>query len=270
MRCCQLVLSILVVLLVHSSVVQAAPMVFFGKFDAPDFNQLNTAYPNGGENYCVPTSCADGIVWLHDHGFGALPDASQEEDIINELANLMGTNPDAGTGSTGAINGMESYLRRYYEDIFSDSFGVSSSTSESLEEQWEKVENYVSQPDTVVILRCHGYSNGYIIASHAVFLAGYDMTNYASSENFEVSVHDPYTGPTELTDTYTVEAENISGNYYYATTEYVGTDDFPVDKVSVYGAYAFQIVPEPGLLALLITSMLAMLNMPWFGRQSNR
>ncbi len=254
-------LSVATLLLIHSAA-HAAPLVFSGKLDAPDFNQLNPAYPNGGSFYCVPTSDADGIVWLHNHGFSALPDASQEETIVTDLAALMGTDPYAGTSSLGNLQGMHDYLARYYDpsDIFEAYVSLTNLASSTLEDNWQLVEQYVTRNDTFVTLWGTAYSAGQAIGTHSILLAGYDMTDYDSSSTMEVSLRDPLTGPAESTDTYTFELWNISGSYYYATTEYPDFGMIPVDYAVLRGAYVFQItVPEPATLLVLAPGAVALL-----------
>ena len=88
------------------AVAGAAPPVFTGKFDAPSFTQLKDVYPNGGQAYCLPTSFADGVVWLSEHGYDLLPGRDAEEDIVTTLAAKMNTHPTQGTTWSAAATGM--------------------------------------------------------------------------------------------------------------------------------------------------------------------
>jgi hypothetical protein len=261
MKICRWILSGFVMVLIFSPVTQGAPFVFSGKLDAPDFNQIKSVYPNGGYYYCVPSSDADGVVWLHNHGFDLLPDADQEETIVTDLASLMHTDPDHGTYSGNNLQGMRDYLGSFYDpnDIVVGSLDLWDSDQQLLEEKWQRVEEYVTRPDTFVALWGTGYYQGYCVGSHSVFLAGYDMTDYESSNEFKISLHDPMLGPTESTDTYTLDLLNSGGLYGYGTNEYKGTDFFPTDYVTLSGAYYFQIVPEPASMAMLALGGLALL-----------
>jgi len=248
-------------LLIPTAVVQGAPLVFSGKFDAPDFNQLNSAYPNGGNYYCVPTSDADGVVWLHNHGFTRLPGAGQEETIVTDLAALMHTNPNSGTSTANNLQGMRDYLGSFYgpSNVLVSSLSLFNLDRSTLEENWQQVAEYVTRSNTIVTLWGGGLYQGMTVGLHSVFLAGYDMANYASTDRLEISFHDPITGPTEWADTYTMDLWPIGNKYCYRTTEYPDLPSTPIDEVILTGAFVFQIVPEPSAMAMWIPGSLALL-----------
>jgi hypothetical protein len=72
-----------------------------------------------GEYFCVPTAVSNSMVYFATHGYDRLlpeqddPELAQIE-IIRKLASekYMNTNPDTGTGPSGALTG----IRRYVEE----------------------------------------------------------------------------------------------------------------------------------------------------------
>jgi hypothetical protein len=73
-----------------------------------------------GENYCVPTSISDSMVYFANNGFDRLLPADNPDhylaqaELINKLASraYMATNSDTGTSPGGALHG----IRRYVEE----------------------------------------------------------------------------------------------------------------------------------------------------------
>jgi hypothetical protein len=71
-----------------------------------------------GENYCVPTSISDSMVFFATSGFERLlpPDNPDrylaQAELINKLASsgYMATNPDSGTTPGGALHGIRKYV----------------------------------------------------------------------------------------------------------------------------------------------------------------
>jgi len=232
--------------------------VFDGKSDAPDFNQLNPNYPNGGSMYCVPTSGADGVVWLHDHGYALLPDASQEETIVNDLAALMGTSPTGGTSTSGKVSGMRSYLERYYDSeyITVEAWDADMWSQAGLEASWQRVKERVARPDTFVLLSGIGFYQGVPVSGtrHCVFLSGYDMTGYEADSAFDAWIHDPFTGPDSSNDWLAFESRVMPSptRYYYGAYEFPTYPGYTLDELAWTGACSVQITPEPMTLSLLL------------------
>ena len=77
--------------------------------------------PNNGNEYCVPTSAMDWMVWLANHGYGGgVPPATDWTDpanfdgmsgLIDQMGSLMGTSATTGTSSVGLATGLEAGCR---------------------------------------------------------------------------------------------------------------------------------------------------------------
>ena len=170
---------VVAVVLCARAVATAAPPVFTGKFDAPSFYQLKDVYPNGGEAYCLPTSLADGVVWLSEHGYGLLPGRSDEEDIVTTLAATMGTHPLQGTAWPSAAAGMVDYLDDFYDPA---RIRTETPSGRPTPETFAWAQEQVARPDTIMIvlrtiyvyLPSYGWGQ---YVRHSLFLAGYDATD---------------------------------------------------------------------------------------------
>jgi len=191
--------------------VWGAPVLY--KADAPDFyqdRQLPTPpfpYPSG--NYCGPTAAADGIVWLHDHGFGRLPDGNpgtqgQEHDLVMDLAAEMSTDvPDDGTYAQDALDGLAAYLNRpehYPGQSFAEGRGRDLDGAYPDQQDWDWTGQMLAQGDTCIItlgglwfkwrMPPNPWPDWERLGGHYLFLVGYELptTGY---------YHDPATGPAE-------------------------------------------------------------------------
>ncbi len=104
-------------------VVGPFPAVFTDKITLmPHFYQRDPRWglTIAGENYCVPTSISDSMVYFANIGFERLlprdnPDHYlAQAELINKLASggYMATNSDVGTSAAGTLHG----IRRYIEE----------------------------------------------------------------------------------------------------------------------------------------------------------
>ncbi len=193
----------------------AAPPVFTGKLDAPSFRQYNPAYPGGGAYYCLPTSSADGIAWLAEHGYDRLPTREAEQAIVTALAAKMQTDPLQGTQWKAAGPGLADYLDDFYDPA---RVGI-----ESPEARWPDPDAFawtqdrLARPDTVVIIMRTMYLNlpdfGWgLYVKHAMFLAGYDAPAAG------VYLHDPLAGEVDdLQPVGLIENLGWRGDFEYYT-----------------------------------------------------
>ncbi|MDP1660878.1 MAG: hypothetical protein Q8L55_03090, partial [Phycisphaerales bacterium] len=96
------------------------PMPDVTRWTVPDFDQRRSGLANNGNMHCVPTSHANMLAYISDHGFPPVfPNvtnsywASEYGDITNNIFNLgsmMGTTGSGGTGGQGCIDGMTQWL----------------------------------------------------------------------------------------------------------------------------------------------------------------
>ena len=166
-------------MLCTGAVAAATPPVFTDKFDAPSFYQLRDVYPNGGQAYCLPTSAADGVAWLSEHGYDLLPDRTDEDALVQAMAAKMNTDPTQGTPWYAAAGGLADFLDDYYA---ADRIRIESPEGRPDRQTYAWVREQVSRPDTVAIvartiyldLPPVGWGQWY---KHALFLAGYDTVD---------------------------------------------------------------------------------------------
>lgn len=85
----------------------------------PDYYQTDPSYggfPEGGSNYCAPTSVSNSLMWLANNGFENLASntADRKKDqydlIANLAANYMATDPSEGTNVKDVLTGVKNYL----------------------------------------------------------------------------------------------------------------------------------------------------------------
>jgi len=123
--------------------------VGYGYLDVPDFDQVRgqvcferIGLPNHGRGYCYPTSLANWLAYLANHGFPELASVGEPMDwelpgsavynhvtaVIDELGTYMGTNAN-GTPSTW-IPGWHQYVAAHapYEGFYLATFGMSPGT----------------------------------------------------------------------------------------------------------------------------------------------
>ncbi|HUW34621.1 MAG TPA: PEP-CTERM sorting domain-containing protein [Planctomycetota bacterium] len=239
------------------------------KQDSPDFYQINAAYNNNGENFCVPTATADGVVWLQGHGFGRLPDATSETQIVNDLAGLMMTDQGkAGTYMSDAVTGIQTYLERsahYPGQVVVQSVGIDADGVAPDQTDYNWVAGQLAQTDTAVVVTGMIYwrlkadlpygsgdwGDWTAYGGHAVFLVGYDDSATISY------CHDPDDGSTKALRTYPL---NWTGGYYLIEGADLPTIDPGLPsaanaEVEVElrwdDAMSYQITPEPMTLSLL-------------------
>ncbi|MFT3685447.1 MAG: GC-type dockerin domain-anchored protein [Phycisphaerales bacterium] len=90
------------------------------RWTLPDFDQRRNGLANSGNNHCVPTSHANMLAYIGDHGFNLVfPNvtksswASEYQDITNNIFTLgmdMGTTGSGGTNGQGTKDGMATWL----------------------------------------------------------------------------------------------------------------------------------------------------------------
>jgi hypothetical protein len=82
----------------------------------PHLNQ-NTLYPNGahGNQGCVPTSIAACLKYWAQNGHPCLNDngAMTDGQMVGEIAGLLGTHPDKGTGLKKEKAAIEAYIKKH-------------------------------------------------------------------------------------------------------------------------------------------------------------
>ena len=249
----------------------AAPQLF--KQSAPDFYQINAAYPGGGQAYCVPTAAADGVAWFHDQGLTNLPDAAndvdQQEQLVIDLGSAMSTDASGGTTMLNAEQGLRNYLETYYPgQVTVSGRGAYVDGNDPDAADWTWTGQQVSQDDTCVIvigslfMRYQPPGQSWTIweriGGHAVFLVGYDS---AAGKSY---CHDPDTnGSKELAE------YPLAWNGSYYTIE---GPSFPIDppagtpegteietELRWSDCLAYQVVPEPASLAVLAAASLVVL-----------
>lgn len=80
----------------------------------PDLDQRRTALPNNGSMYCAPTAAINLFAYSANHGYPIAPGSgnwqssskyNQASSAISTMGALMGTDPNDGTGGSGAANG---------------------------------------------------------------------------------------------------------------------------------------------------------------------
>ena len=86
----------------------------------PDFDQKRTALPNDGKMYCVPTSALNWMAYFANHGRPSLAPGPgwwqlqskypQATANLAVLGALMGTHPNNGTNTSGAMFGFNLWL----------------------------------------------------------------------------------------------------------------------------------------------------------------
>ena len=254
-----------------------ADQVLF-KEDAPDFCQHNSNYdPDSGARFCVPTAVADGIVWLHDHGFDRLPDVTDEEDIVNELADLMYTDdPGSGTSMANAEAGLRDYLEepgRYPGDVNVVSRGKYQDGNYPDAADWAWTGQQVALDDTCVVVVGGAYTRYKLPGAgedwtpwarwggHALFLVGYGD----GADEGKSYTYDPYWNGDEVCtkteEDPTLEEHLLSWqdtDSYYRIGDITSVDPpggAPLGTLAEMeirwdDALAYQIVPEPGMMAL--------------------
>jgi len=188
----------------------AVPLLF--KQDAPDFYQSrkepDPPFPYPSENYCGPVAAADGIVWLHDHGFDRLPYASPgtqaEYDLVMDLAAEMGTDQTVlGTLAVDARDGLAAYLDRpehYPGQSYAEGRGLSLDGAYPDPVDWDWTGLMLSYKDTCIItlgglwfrwsLPENPWFDWQRLGGHYLFVVGYDLPTM-------VYYHDPATDTAE-------------------------------------------------------------------------
>jgi hypothetical protein len=93
----------------------------------PDYSQTDPSYggfPEGGSNYCAPTSVSNSLMWLANNGFDNLAanTADRKKDQYDLILNLgtkyMSTDPSEGTNVREVLTGVRNYLSdKGYKDF---------------------------------------------------------------------------------------------------------------------------------------------------------
>lgn len=175
----------------HAALAQA-PAVFAGKEDAPNFQQRQGVYPEGGEAFCVPVSLADGVVWLAEHGYALLPGRDQETALVTALAAKTHTDPMQGTMWSDGRAGVADFLDDFYapDRIITDWRGTGSNSYPGAAD-WAWLREQVSRPDRVAVIERRryfrtSYMGWNVYGAHAVFMSG-----YRSGAEDRMQLHDP-------------------------------------------------------------------------------
>lgn len=94
----------------------------------PDFDQKRLGLPGDGQAYCVPTSAINRMAYISNRGYPNLLDGPRDyqsaliyDDItaaIDEMGDLMNTDPDAGTSGANWIAGTKAWLNARYPGHF--------------------------------------------------------------------------------------------------------------------------------------------------------
>ena len=87
----------------------------------PDMMQTDPELnlPGGGKNYCLPVAVSNSFMWLAENGYQhlkpALQDRKQAQSKIARIlgsAKYMKTSLKNGTGTSGALNGVDRYIQK--------------------------------------------------------------------------------------------------------------------------------------------------------------
>src|SRR4051812_25949280 len=111
----------------------------FAVCGVPDIDQVretangHTGLPNNGYLYCVVTATMNWFAFLSEQGYTSSPadkdwtlDANFDEmsNDLNQLGQLMGTDPNKGTTGTGQLNGTKAWLDANGQGVISKNFMV--------------------------------------------------------------------------------------------------------------------------------------------------
>lgn len=85
----------------------------------PDYYQTDDSYggfPEGGINYCAPTSVSNSLMWLANNGFDNMAPNTKDRKkdqydvILNLGTNYMSTDPYDGTSVYNVLTGVKNYI----------------------------------------------------------------------------------------------------------------------------------------------------------------
>ncbi|MFH0998815.1 MAG: hypothetical protein V1844_25480 [Pseudomonadota bacterium] len=175
----------------------------------PDYYQTDPSYggfPEGGANYCAPTSVSNSLMWLANNGFDKMAPNTKDRkkdqyDVtLNLASNYMNTDPFDGTNVKDVLTGVRNYIsdKGYSKDFQLKYQGWREHTPESdtgiyvPDMGWIKsgIENLGSVWLNVGWYTYDGAKDEYRrIGGHWVTLAGFGYNGNPDS----LVVHDPNT-----------------------------------------------------------------------------
>ncbi|MCI0631800.1 MAG: hypothetical protein L0Y44_14230 [Phycisphaerales bacterium] len=191
----------------------------------PDFSQVREGLPETaggtpGGAYCGPTSAADLLQWLHDNDYPevvGVEDVNSEEAVtflVGMVGLLMGTDPDAGTGSEAIVDGLDTLLEEAYPGVFDVGFVGRSSDGAIAQFYGHQFEHAVNLLDQGYILMVNvGWyvSPGDRCGGHWVAMTGYDEDLIDFTARYRDPAREVNTVSTKDVSTIYVDLEDADG-----------------------------------------------------------